>query len=84
MLLHQQGWEQKARDFCRRTKREEAESNPNNALFGLRPPLDEEERSMCPHVLFLHASTFRMGNELTSYGCAACRASASTCAAAAS
>ena len=68
MLLHQQGWEQKARDFCRRTKREEAESNPNNALFGLRPPLDEEERSMCPHVLFLHASTFRMGNELTSYG----------------
>lgn len=68
ILLHQSGWEENARAFCRRRKREEAERNPNEPLFGLRPPLDEEERAMCPHVLFMHADEFTMGEELTSYG----------------
>jgi len=68
ILVHQKGWEETARAFCRRRKREEAERKPNEPLFGLRPPLDEEERAMCPHVLFMHADEFTMGDELTSYG----------------
>ena len=68
ILLHQSGWEETARAFCRRRKREEAERKPDEPLFGLRPPLDEEERAMCPHVLFMHADEFTMGEELTSYG----------------
>lgn len=68
ILLHQSGWREAALEFCRRCKREEAERKPNEPLFGLRPPLDEEERTMCPHVLFIHADEFTMGQELTSYG----------------
>lgn len=65
LLIHQIGYDEEAREFCRRVKEEEEQRG--HGVWGLRQPATSAEQALAPHVLSISADIVQLGDRVTSY-----------------